>query len=67
MKNQHDIPISGGYVPKGHHPVTPQRVKQWMESLPDVQDLRITKEIDEKYEFLKLIFAQQLNNNLHNN
>ncbi len=58
MKNQHDIPISGGYVPKLLHPLTPERVKQWMEKLPDVQDLRITKEIDEKYEFLKLKFAQ---------
>ena len=58
MTNQHDIPISGGYVPKAHHPHNPEAIKKWMEKLPDVQDLRITKEIDEKYEFLKLIFAQ---------
>jgi hypothetical protein len=59
--------ISGGYVPKNHDPHNPEAIKKWMEKLPNVQDLRITKEIDEKYEFLKLKFAQQLNNNLHNN
>ena len=55
MTNPHDIKISGGYVPKNHRPHNPEAIRKWMEKLPSVRDLRITKEIDEKYDLLTLL------------
>jgi hypothetical protein len=54
MTNQHDIAISGGYVPKNHNPHNPEAIRKWMESLPAVRCLRTAKSADEKYESLKL-------------
>jgi len=54
MTNQHDIAISGGYVPKNHNPHNPEAIRKWMESLPAVRCLRTAKKADEKYEYLKI-------------
>ncbi len=54
MTNQNDIPISGGYVPKNHKPHNPESIKKWMETLPDVRDLRTTDKSEEKLNELSL-------------
>jgi len=54
MTNQHDIAISGGYVPKNHNPHNPEAIRKWMEKLPSVRNLRESDKAQDKLDELRL-------------